>query len=63
MRTVKLYLFQAIQDCGAEDLPLFIFANWRGFSGGMNDMYSALHSLALLVITLYLYTSIYSNNS
>jgi acetyl-CoA carboxylase carboxyltransferase component len=26
---------QAIQDFGHEELPLFIFANWRGFSGGM----------------------------
>ena len=23
----------------AEDLPLIIFANWRGFSGGMQDMF------------------------
>ena len=22
-------------DMNREDLPLFIFANWRGFSGGM----------------------------
>jgi len=26
---------QAIQDFSHEDLPLIIFANWRGFSGGM----------------------------
>lgn len=26
---------QAIQDFAREDLPLIIFANWRGFSGGM----------------------------
>lgn len=26
---------QAIQDFSREGLPLFIFANWRGFSGGM----------------------------
>ena len=31
---------QAIKDFAREDLPLFIFANWRGFSGGMRDMYS-----------------------
>lgn len=30
---------QVIQDFSREDLPLFIFANWRGFSGGMKDMY------------------------
>lgn len=26
---------QAIKDFGREGLPLLIFANWRGFSGGM----------------------------
>ena len=26
---------QAIQDFNMEQLPLFVFANWRGFSGGM----------------------------
>ncbi|ODN03948.1 Acetyl-CoA carboxylase 1 [Orchesella cincta] len=30
---------QAIMDFSKEDLPLIIFANWRGFSGGMKDMY------------------------
>ncbi|XP_065065553.1 acetyl-CoA carboxylase-like isoform X3 [Rhopilema esculentum] len=30
---------QTINDFNREGLPLFIFANWRGFSGGMKDMY------------------------
>ncbi|XP_033113516.1 acetyl-CoA carboxylase-like [Anneissia japonica] len=30
---------QAIKDFNREQLPLIIFANWRGFSGGMKDMY------------------------
>ncbi|XP_078663986.1 acetyl-CoA carboxylase-like isoform X7 [Branchiostoma floridae x Branchiostoma belcheri] len=30
---------QAIRDFNREELPLIIFANWRGFSGGMKDMY------------------------
>ncbi len=30
---------QAIFDFNHEELPLIIFANWRGFSGGMKDMY------------------------
>jgi len=30
---------QAIQDFGGENLPVMIFANWRGFSGGTRDMY------------------------
>ena len=29
---------QAIRDLNTEGLPLFIFANWRGFSGGQRDM-------------------------
>jgi len=30
---------QAIKDMNVEDLPLMIFANWRGFSGGQRDMF------------------------
>ncbi|KAG8874436.1 acetyl-coenzyme-A carboxylase [Serendipita sp. 405] len=30
---------QAIFDFNREQLPLIIFANWRGFSGGQQDMY------------------------
>nr|CAB3219668.1 acetyl-CoA carboxylase-like [Phallusia mammillata] len=30
---------QAILDFDREGLPLIMFANWRGFSGGMKDMY------------------------
>ena len=30
---------QAINDLKNEKLPLIIFANWRGFSGGTSDMY------------------------
>lgn len=33
---------QAINDFNQEQLPLFIFANWRGFSGGMKDMYEEI---------------------
>jgi len=34
---------QAIADFNrGEELPLFIFANWRGFSGGMRDMYEEM---------------------
>jgi len=29
---------QAIKDLQGEDLPIMMFANWRGFSGGMQDM-------------------------
>jgi acetyl-CoA carboxylase/biotin carboxylase 1 len=30
---------QAMVDFNHEELPLIVFANWRGFSGGMMDMY------------------------
>lgn len=33
---------QAIRDFNKEQLPLIIFANWRGFSGGMKDMYESV---------------------
>lgn len=33
---------QAIKDFNREELPLIIFANWRGFSGGMRDMYGEI---------------------
>ncbi len=33
---------QAISDFNREGLPLIIFANWRGFSGGQQDMYDQI---------------------
>ncbi len=38
---------QAIADFNNEELPLFILANWRGFSGGMRDMYDEVWCGAL----------------
>lgn len=40
---------QAIKDFAHEDLPLFIFANWRGFSGGMKG-------IPFIIIKLYQYS-------
>jgi acetyl-CoA carboxylase carboxyltransferase component len=34
---------QAIFDFQREGLPLIIFANWRGFSGGQQDMVGSGH--------------------
>ena len=31
-----------IRDFHAESLPLMIFANWRGFSGGTRDMFQEI---------------------
>jgi acetyl-CoA carboxylase/biotin carboxylase 1 len=33
---------QAIFDFNREGLPLIVFANWRGFSGGQQDMYDEI---------------------
>ncbi|KAK6168611.1 hypothetical protein SNE40_019808 [Patella caerulea] len=33
---------QSIMDFNREGLPLMVFANWRGFSGGMKDMYDQI---------------------
>jgi acetyl-CoA carboxylase carboxyltransferase component len=43
---------QAIEDFNREELPLIIFANWRGFSGGQQDMFDEVlkrYSSALFV--------------
>ena len=33
---------QAIEEFGLEGLPLFILANWRGFSGGQRDLFEGV---------------------
>ena len=48
---------QAIRDFQREELPLFILANWRGFSGGMRDMFDeVLKSGSEIVDALRAYT-------
>uniref|UniRef100_T1JBH2 Uncharacterized protein n=1 Tax=Strigamia maritima TaxID=126957 RepID=T1JBH2_STRMM len=41
---------QAIKDFNREDLPLIIFANWRGFSGGMKDMYDQIVKFGAYIV-------------
>ncbi|KAJ8909874.1 hypothetical protein NQ315_013508 [Exocentrus adspersus] len=41
---------QAIQDFSHEDLPLIVFANWRGFSGGMKDMYEQIIKFGAYIV-------------
>jgi len=42
---------QAIQDFGhAENLPLMIFANWRGFSGGTRDMFDEILKFGAMIV-------------
>ncbi|KAI4536359.1 hypothetical protein MG293_013751 [Ovis ammon polii] len=41
---------QAINDFNREKLPLMIFANWRGFSGGMKDMYDQVLKFGAYIV-------------
>ncbi|XP_027431411.2 acetyl-CoA carboxylase 2 isoform X3 [Zalophus californianus] len=41
---------QAINDFNREKLPLMIFANWRGFSGGMKDMYDQMLKFGAYIV-------------
>ena len=42
---------QTIRDVNfGEELPLFILANWRGFSGGMNDMFHAILKFGSMIV-------------
>jgi len=41
---------QAIKDIDRENLPLFILANWRGFSGGMHDMYEEVLKFGAMIV-------------
>lgn len=41
---------QAIKDFAREGLPLMVFANWRGFSGGMKDMYEQIVKFGAYIV-------------
>ena len=42
---------QAIEDFNrGENLPLIIFANWRGFSGGTRDMYGEILKFGAMIV-------------
>ena len=41
---------QAISDIDKEHLPLFILANWRGFSGGQHDMYEEVLKFGAMIV-------------
>lgn len=41
----------AIKDFNnGEQLPLFVFANWRGFSGGTRDMYNEVLKFGAMIV-------------
>ncbi|XP_010875045.2 acetyl-CoA carboxylase isoform X2 [Esox lucius] len=41
---------QVIHDFNRERLPLMVFANWRGFSGGMKDMYDQVLKFGAYIV-------------
>ncbi|KAG7480864.1 hypothetical protein MATL_G00060810 [Megalops atlanticus] len=41
---------QVICDFNRERLPLMVFANWRGFSGGMKDMYDQVLKFGAYIV-------------
>ncbi|XP_051952491.1 acetyl-CoA carboxylase-like isoform X1 [Xyrauchen texanus] len=41
---------QVIEDFNREKLPLMVFANWRGFSGGMKDMYDQVLKFGAYIV-------------
>ncbi|XP_062873532.1 acetyl-CoA carboxylase 2 isoform X2 [Trichomycterus rosablanca] len=41
---------QVIKDFNREKLPLMVFANWRGFSGGMKDMYDQVLKFGAYIV-------------
>ncbi|CRG94893.1 biotin carboxylase subunit of acetyl CoA carboxylase, putative [Plasmodium gallinaceum] len=41
---------QAIEDFNKENLPLFVFANWRGFSGGSMDMFNSILKFGSMIV-------------
>ena len=44
----------AMEEFGLEGLPLFILANWRGFSGGQRDLFDGVLQVgSSLIMTRY----------
>lgn len=41
---------QAIEEFDLEGLPLFILANWRGFSGGQRDLFEGVLQAGVAVL-------------
>ena len=41
---------QAIYDFNREELPLMVLANWRGFSGGMKDMFEQVVKFGAFIV-------------
>jgi acetyl-CoA carboxylase / biotin carboxylase 1 len=46
---------QAISDFNREEIPLIIFANWRGFSGGQRDMFHEVCKISVLFCNVFFF--------
>ena len=44
---------QSINDFRVEDLPLIVFANWRGFSGGQRDMFEEVLKYGSMIVDAF----------
>lgn len=44
----------AMQEFDAEGLPLFVLANWRGFSGGQRDLFEGVLQVPLAPLSSFL---------
>ncbi|KAL7569782.1 hypothetical protein ACA910_005724 [Epithemia clementina (nom. ined.)] len=44
---------QSINDFRVEDLPLMVFANWRGFSGGQRDMFEEVLKYGSMIVDAF----------
>ena len=48
--TTRYKTAQHIRDVDREGLPLMIFANWRGFSGGQRDMFNEVLKFGAMIV-------------
>lgn len=44
---------QALRDFNQEGLPCFVFANWRGFSGGQRDMFDEVLKFGSMIVDAF----------
>jgi len=42
---------KTIRDCNTEGIPIFIVADWRGFSGGTRDMYDNVLDFGSMIVS------------
>ena len=53
----------AMEEFDLEGLPLFILANWRGFSGGQRDLFEGVLQVNHQSMTIYLLVQMLRKNT